>query len=213
MARTKAKAKYRTKDGLIVPGVTTILGILAKPALVPWANKLGLQGIEVGKYVDDKADIGTLAHAMILSHLKGEKTDTSDYSQKQIDQAENSFLSYLEWERGKKIEPVFVESSFVSEDCLFGGQPDFYGRVDGRRTILDFKTGSGIYDEHYFQLCAYESLLKEQGCDAERGIILNIPRTEDERFSEKTFYDFENGWRLFVHCLEIYNLKKKIGRI
>ena len=41
----RAHQRYKIEDGTIVPGVTTVVGILNKPALVPWANKLGLEGI------------------------------------------------------------------------------------------------------------------------------------------------------------------------
>jgi hypothetical protein len=63
--KTKAHIIYKLADDSRVPGCTTICGILDKPALLEWANRIGLQGIEMRRYVDDKADIGTLAHDMI----------------------------------------------------------------------------------------------------------------------------------------------------
>ncbi|MBA7569795.1 hypothetical protein ES708_11536 [subsurface metagenome] len=68
MGKIAAHIIYRTRSGQSVPGVTTILSVLNKPALVPWANRMGLQGIDVAKYVDDKAAIGTLAHYLIISY-------------------------------------------------------------------------------------------------------------------------------------------------
>ena len=44
--RGRVHTVYKTKDGKRVPGVTTILGVINKPALVRWANNLGLQGID-----------------------------------------------------------------------------------------------------------------------------------------------------------------------
>ena len=82
-----------------MPGVTPILGILNKPALIVWANRLGLQGIDSTKYRDELADIGVLAHYLIMCDLTGETADVSDYSKNQIDQAENALLSTL---RGRK---------------------------------------------------------------------------------------------------------------
>ena len=38
--RSKTHQRYYDKAGTMLPGVTTILGVLNKPALVPWANKL-----------------------------------------------------------------------------------------------------------------------------------------------------------------------------
>ena len=95
--KAQAHTQYKFLDEgkeIIVPSVTTVLGQLAKPALIPWANKLGLQGIDVAKYVDLTAEAGSLAHKMILDFFKNEKTDTSEYSKDIIEKAENAFLSF-----------------------------------------------------------------------------------------------------------------------
>lgn len=72
-ARAKPHTIYRTADGKRVPGVTTVLGIMNKPALVKWANTLGLQGIDSSAYVDETARVGTLAHEMIQEYLGGRR--------------------------------------------------------------------------------------------------------------------------------------------
>ena len=59
---SKAHIRYKLKDGTVVPGATTITGLLNKPFLITWANRLGLEGIDSTKYRDAAADIGTLAH-------------------------------------------------------------------------------------------------------------------------------------------------------
>ena len=61
---------YKNKDGVRLPGVTTITGIEDKPALKYWGNKIGLQGIEIRNYVDGLARIGTLAHYLAECHVK-----------------------------------------------------------------------------------------------------------------------------------------------
>ena len=211
MGKTKAHIRYKLTDGTIVPGVTTVLGILNKPALVPWANKLGLKGIDVKKYVDDKADIGTLGHAFVTDHLAGKKTDTSDYSQNQIDQAENSALSFWNWEKDHKIEHIFfVEEPLISEAHRFGGTQDIYCRINGKNELIDLKTGNGIYDEHMYQVAALKVLLEENGCPVDIARVVNIPRSEDEAFMEKVISEgqLEIGRQIFMSCLSIYNLKK-----
>lgn len=213
--KTKAHIRYRVADNTIVPGVTTVLGLLNKPALVPWANKLGLQGIDVKKYVDDKADIGTLGHAMVTDTLMGTVTDLSDYSQNQIDLAENCALSFWEWEKENPIEEVFFcEKPLVSEAHRFGGTLDIYAKVNGRREIIDLKTGSGIYDEHLWQVAALKRLLEEHGNPVDGVRIINIPRTETEAFMQRIASEKESevGWEIFLSLLRVYNLKKEMGR-
>jgi len=173
--KTAAHQVYKTKSGLRVPGTTTITGNLGwnKQALITWANNLGLEGIVASKFRDDKAEIGTLAHRFLLDEKKGVKTDTSDYSANQIQQAENSLISYYEWAKGKKIEPILMEEPLVDEENLYGGTPDIYGRVDGVLELTDYKTGKGIYLEHFIQVAGgYKHLLEANGYKVERVRIL-----------------------------------------
>src|SRR3990167_5432106 len=206
----KKRRNYQLKNGQNVPGATTILDILAKPALIAWANRIGLQGIEVGKYVSDKADIGTLAHAFITDELQGVKTRTDDYTKNQISQAENSVLSWYEWKKGHQIEPILIETPLVSEKFQYGGTIDIYAKVDGIREIIDLKTGGGIFDEHLLQAAgAYRQLLEENDYPVERARILNIPRSEDESFVERIItVEFSLHWEIFEACLKIYKLRR-----
>jgi hypothetical protein len=218
MSKTKAHQRYRLKDRTIVPGVTTIVGVLDKPALVPWANRRGLQGIDTRKYVDDKADIGTLAHAMIIDKLLGRETDTADYSQNQIDAAENACLSFYEWQNKHNLMIVNGEYSLVSETHKFGGQYDIFGIIDGHNELLDLKTGSGIWEEHYYQLGGYLLLLDEYLTPSQtpdRARILNVPRTESETFQEVVLSPkvIELAKEQFLDCLRIYNRKKAFRKL
>jgi hypothetical protein len=208
--KTKAHTRYVNKDGKIVPGVTTILGILSKPALVPWANRLGLEGIDVKKFVDDKADIGTLAHAICTDYLMGVKTDYSHYDQHQISLAENAALSFFSWLEKNPIHPVIIEGKFVNQK--YGGTADIYGILDGKPTLIDLKTGSGIWPEYLYQVAAYRELLQVNGYEVAEVRVLNIPRVESEKFKEEPYTDkeLELGLRIFNDCLDIYEAKKQL---
>lgn len=213
MSNTEAKMPYKLASGLVVPGVTTIVGILDKHQLIPWANRLGLQGIDCMKERDDKGTIGSLVHSMILADLKGEEVDLADYSQNQIQQAENSYLYYLDWLKGKTLEPVVVETMLISEKYKFGGTPDYYGKVDGELCLIDYKSGF-VGDEAYIQTCAYQALLAENNYPIpNKIIILRIPRGEDDKYEEIILTDYEPGWEMFLHLREAYELRKTIKKI
>ena len=212
MSKVQCHVRYRDSGDNIVPGVTTILGVLSKPALVPWANKLGLQGIEVGKYVDNLAEIGTLAHAMIESYLRGEQADTSDYSANQIELAENALLSFWEWLKGKELVPLLLEEPLVSDEKCYGGTIDCYCMLDGVPTLLDFKTGKAIYPEMMYQLASYRELLGEYGYRVDQCRILRIGRDDTEGFEEKIANSLSLELEVFNHCLGIYHLQKKIRK-
>jgi len=211
--KTKAHIQYRNKDNVRVPGVTTITGELgwSKRTLINWANRMGIEGIDTNKYVDDKANIGTLAHLMITNQLQGIKTNTDDFSKNQINAALNSVKSFDAWAKDHKIEPIFIEKPLVSNLLNFGGTADIYGNVDGRLELIDLKTGSGIYDEHYIQVGGgYWILLNENGHELTQARILNIPRANSERFDEKIVPQVEACKKIFLNCLENYKLHKDI---
>ncbi len=221
--RSKTHQRYYNKAGTLLPGVTTILGVLNKPALVPWANNLGLQGINVREYVDALALIGTIGHEMICCHNRGINFVSNGYPDELIDKAENCYLSYLAWEKQHKVEPLLCEAALVSEVYGFGGTLDMFAKVDGVPTIVDYKTGKAIYPEHVYQVAAYKQLIIENiGWVTENsGVkfpefnlpqavrILQIGRDETEGFSEKVVKDTAREWELFAHCLAIYQLQKK----
>lgn len=210
-SKTRAHIQYKLQDGTLVPGVTTIIGsVLAKPALIHWAWNLGRQNIDYRKFRDDKADIGTLAHSMIMAHLKGEEPETDDYSKQQIDQAENCVLSYFNWEKDHPFKPILVEHPLVSEKHGFGGTIDCLARLNGRTSLVDYKTGKAIYDDYMFQLAAYKLLLEENKHKIDEARILNIGRSEDEEFLDKLAGDLQFEKGIFLNCLSIYQLRRKM---
>lgn len=219
MSKTKAHIRYRLKKteqfpkGEIIKGTTTVTGSqLAwnKNILMNWANRMGLKGIDSSKYADDKADIGTLAHALITNELMGKETDTSDYTANQIEEAENAVLSFYEWQKGHECgTPMFVEKPLTSEKYRYGGTIDIYWVVDGAEELTDLKTG-GVWPEHFVQVGGgYKQLLKENLHPVRRVRLLNIPRTKDEEFGDIILPDSDKYWQVFEHCLALYELKKR----
>lgn len=209
--KVRAHTRYRVDD-VIVPGVTTILGVLNKPALIPWANKMGLQGIDTNKFVNAAARVGTLAHEMAECDLGGPEPDFDAYSPHEKDRAENALLSFYEWRKHHKIEPLLIEERLVSKQFRFGGTIDCYGIIDGDLGLVDLKTGKAIYPEMFHQLAAYCQLLEENGKDVKSVRILRIGREEGEGFEERvvTRNQLVPHWEIFTHCLKIYTLQKTI---
>ena len=214
ISRVKAHTRYITEDGKRVPGVTTILGVIAKPALVRWANKMGLDGIDTNKYVDRLADIGTLAHYLIQCKLTNVEPDLSTWSPEQLDKATNSVKSFDAWAGQHAIEVIDTELALVSEKYRYGGTVDILARVDGVEGVVDLKTSKAIYDEHLYQAAAYHQLARENGYKPKFIQILQIGRTEEEGFSVRyvagrkvTPYR-----RVFHAALKLYRQKQEAGR-
>lgn len=212
----KPHVVYKLMDGITrVPSVTTITGSLGwnKQILINWANRLGLEGTDVKEYVDDKADIGTIAHGFILEYHGGAKFDTTGYTRKQIKQANYSVDSYMAWLKDQTVEPLILETPIVSEWQKFGGTPDNYCLLNGKPTLLDYKTGSGIHADAWIQVGGgYKFLLEEKGHPVEEVIILHIPKAKGEAFKEYLIPEDKLPicWDIFKHALEIYKLKRRL---
>jgi len=206
--KTKIHHVYKLQSGERVPSVTTILAMLNKPGLLQWAWQCGVDGTDYRAVRDSAGDIGTLAHLLIIADLRGEKLDTSEYSQQDIEKAETCLIKYWDWLKGHRVKPIMLETPLVSEEYGFGGTVDFFGNIDGQLTLVDFKTGKAIYEEAIIQVTSYSKLLLENNCQADTIKILRIGRNETEGFEERTIYDFETGWQIFRRCLDIYRLRK-----
>jgi hypothetical protein len=213
--KAKTHTIYKTAEGKRVPGVTTITGVMDKPALKYWANGLGLKGIEVRTYVDELALIGTLAHYMIECHCKGEKPDLDDYSKNQIDLAENSAIKFIQWQDNVGFVPEFNELKFVSEKHRFGGTLDVIGTIKGQKVLVDIKTSKGIFGEHKTQVAGgYGILAYDNNCFCEKIIIIRVGRNAEEGFEEVHILPEECDVhrKRFLVCRELYELNKKVNK-
>ena len=209
---SKPHQKYRLADGTVVPGTTTVLGVVNKPYLITWANKMGLDGIDTNKYVDVLARAGTLSHEMIQHDLGGEEPDFDDYSSKEIILATNSFNGYLEWKERNvfAVNTIGIELQLVSEKHGFGGTIDWLGEINGVLTLVDIKTSKDIYPEHMFQIGGYSILLSENGYNVNDRMILNPGRVEGDSVRTRHIGGDKliRSQDVFLSALGLFNAKK-----
>ena len=212
-SKTKLKKPYYVGD-LRVPGVSTVCGVIDKSGpLMWWAADLARKGIDYMTYRDDLANVGRLAHDMILAHFLGMKVDTQQNSKWEIDRAKNSFKSFLNFISKYKVEAIEVEHELISPKHLFGGRMDFYGKLDGVLTLMDFKTGKRIYDESFYQVGGYAMLLEEFNFPVEQYVILNIPRTKGEAFEVAFLQEMGSPKLVFKYALRLYWAMKETKKI
>lgn len=207
-----AHQRYRLSDGTLVPGVTTIVGMLNKPQLVSWANRLGLQGIDSATYTAAAAGAGTCAHEMIQAIVGGPEVDLTKYSGEEIAQAQNAVEKFKTWLGSHEMETQAIEMQLVSEKYRVGGTIDWLGRLDGKMTLADIKTSGKIYEEHIIQVAAYKKMLEEAGYEVEDVRILRFSRDDDDNQRDMGLSDrqLSFGWEIFLHLRNIYDLKQNI---
>jgi len=209
--------KYYAKDKEKLASVTQAIGILDKPALVPWGFKQG-QAYERGEISglydsrDKAADAGTLAHKMIENHLKGlPEPPTDGIETAALDKAEGCFIAYLDWERSHEFAYVESEKSLVSEKHRFGGTIDI-GAVVGDLAIVDIKTSKGVYFSMKVQVAAYKELWNENYPDRPINSCHILQLSPDGGFAHHYYPNLNPEWEVFLHCLGIYKILKATGQ-
>lgn len=204
---------YRNQAGVIVPSVTEVLETLAKPWLVKWAWKLGLEKIHYATYSSGLAEVGALVHQSCMGLLADGKLPAIEADPAIRSLADSSILKFLAWYERRKIKPILIETTLVSEKFQFGGRLDFFGLIDGIPTVLELKTSDNIHEEHCLQAAAYRRLVEESSGHQPAEIrILSLPRTDKEAFEEISKRDTTREWMIFWHLLQIHKLRKREER-
>lgn len=202
---------YKLKDGTRVPGASTVVKCIGNDGktegLIHWAIGLHDQGIDRRSYRDGLAAVGTLAHLLIQHDLQGTTPNTDDYSPNELKLANLALERYRSWKSGRDIKAIWCERQLVSEKWRFGGTPDIYVEMDGRRGIVDIKTAKAVYEEHWAQTRGYAELVIESGEPVEFIAILQAGRTEEESFSFSVATDEQADayWQMFRGALDIYH--------
>jgi len=221
------KRHLHTLDGVALTGCTTVLSVVAKPALIQWAANMAVNHIRDSyqplmpldkweeileeareahcKRKTDAGTWGTEMHALIEKHIKGEKPIVPAGHFK-------AWENFLDWEKKNKIKFLESEKNIYSEKHWLGGIVDFVCEIDGDVWIGDIKTsGSGIYAEHFWQCAGYQLMLQEMGLypNIKGYIILNLK--ENGKMLEKRSVSNGDNTKAFLSCLEIYRIKEKIS--
>lgn len=213
MKKAKAHQRYISSKGEPCVGVTTVLQVMAKPALIQWSNKLGLDGYDVNKFVDKLANIGSLIHYLIECDCKSIKPDLGDYTQNEIVVAQTALHKWESWKKIHLFKLIDSELQIVSDDLLVGGTCDVYCNVDGKNCVLDIKTSKGIFSEHRTQVVAYKRLLQDNGKPVDECRIVRIGRNETEGFEDCIIGAEELHWKRFLACLELYKANRNLKNV
>ena len=153
------------------------------------------------------ADIGSQAHALIEWNLRARMMEDAGPSPRINDKAQWAFMAWEDWAKSVNLKPIFIEQTVWSSTHGYAGTTDLYAEVDGKLTVLDWKTGKAIYPEAYLQNAAYRYALREMGHgDPVQGIIVRLPKnTEDPEFEAQTVpYSEEQLFGTFLHTFEVW---------
>jgi hypothetical protein len=208
----------------LVPSVTTILGIAAKPALTIWLQEQAIlaaltlprnegepESAWLKRVVQDSkqqgkdaADLGTEIHEAIQSYYEGKTNTKHTFHVLSCTNAIQTRYGDQKW---------IAERSFAHE-LGFGGKCDLYTPEDDG-IVIDIKTKDFDdaskplwYDEHMLQLAAYRVGL---GVPNARCANVFVSRTNPDLAVVKEWAeeDIQRGWEMFTHLLAYWQLKNQ----
>ena len=215
--RTKAHTVYTDRKGKMVLSVTTILKLLPKFALIPWAYNLGLVRQDYNKVRQEAADIGTVVHDLINSREDaGVNNYLNDMDYHIGDRARWSFENYKKFKKDHDLKILKQELTLTfggdRNTPAFGGTCDMVAEVDGKLSLVDFKTGNAVYKESVLQLAAYDMLLGLEGIKVEQYCLVRVPSKEPDTY-EITIYQPQDNYKTTFILLAkaCYALEESIG--
>lgn len=206
---------YKNKVGKRIPGVTTIISKNLgwnKQALMYWANQVGQEGRSHRDVAGAAADAGTCGHYLVDCYIKGREPDSTQFQPEILDQGETCLINFMQWAETFDFHAVETEVHLVSEEYQFGATPDCIAMVRGKLSLLDWKTGNGVYPDHMIQLAAYRKAWEENHPDQplDGGYHLLRIGKADASFHHHWWQDLSDCWCAFQYLLGLEQLSKTI---
>jgi len=182
------------------PSATTYVRVIPKPFLYPWYANMEKQAvmkllakfkgkrlinrlyalaepkseIAASKYIQKMSNWGDLIHSTIDAIFTGAKSPSLKPKHKKC------IAQFQKWWKRSKLEAVKNKSEVIvhCEKPLVAGTIDLIAKVKGigELIVCDWKTGAGIYLDHYYQVVMYIMCCQAMGMKVKRGLIVHIPR-------------------------------------
>ncbi len=218
------KHLYSIEDNK-VDGVTGILGVISKPALMYWAVNMaiehlkqalhagvGYDELQIKQMLDEAkiahrkksteaADIGKMTHEWIEKWIAKENPATP--INPQIKNATDMFLG---WVKDHKVKFLESEKVVYSKKYGYAGIMDFLCEYEGKKMVGDIKTSTGIYDEYWYQVSAYYQAYHEEfpKVNIDGAIIVRIGKDASIDFEENEEGDLEKDLIAFNSAINLF---------
>lgn len=206
----------------LVPSVSGIIGVAAKPALTNWLQEQAIlaaltlprgedepESVWLKRVLSDSkqqgrdaADLGTEIHAAIQGFYEGRTASKYPHHVEACRKAVEASYGARTW---------VCEQSFAHE-LGFGGKCDMY-TTDGNGIILDIKTKDFkdlskplVYDEQFLQLAAYRAGLGLPNAKC-ANVFVSRNNPDLAYVHEWAEEDIQKGWKMFQHLLSYWQLK------
>ena len=217
-------------DGRIIPGATSILGIVAKNSLIYWSAGCAAdyfrERIEPGKvydeveldniyrnakkahtvFKDDAASIGKITHKWVQDYIEG-KNPSSPINE----QVRKSVDKFLAWVKKHSVTFLLSEQPCYSIKYDYCGTLDFICKIDGKLYLGDLKTNNAMYKNSMGSQCAaYKMCREEEYGENYAGIVVCRVGKEEGDFESWICEDTKIFEENLLNCLALYKSEEQI---
>jgi PD-(D/E)XK nuclease superfamily len=126
-------------------------------------------------------DIGTQVHKLIDWTIRAGLCQKVGPSPAITDKAMWAFSVYEKWAKSVNLKPILTDQTVYDAELGCAGTLDVFGEVDGVLSVIDFKSGKGLYPENHLQTAVYAYMLRKMGHgDAKQGVLVRLPKVETD---------------------------------
>lgn len=218
---------FTDEKGNHILSVTSVTGVIDKsPALMGWSVKqMGFYLLaekakgndkitedlvnqakkEYRRLKQEAADLGTEIHSWVSEWIKGKKP-----SMPENEKVVNGITAFLKFQKEHQIKWLETERIIYSKKHAYAGILDAIGEMEGKLTLVDFKSSNAIYDEMRFQVAGYQIAYEEEmKKDIEKRVIIRFGK-EDGQFEVFDLGKDGKDKQVFLACLKI---KKRLDEL
>jgi len=164
-------------------------------------NKISKNGIRIGtdlhKYAEDA-----------VSWKLGNSTEIPEPPTDP--QTLNSVNAFRNWVKENDIKWLASEEKIYHRELKFAGTVDAVAEINDEFCVIDWKTGSGIYEEMYLQCAAYAKTIEDvYGREVDAFYILRLDK-KTGAYEAVRSPDVDEHFSAFKHSLGLYHALNKI---
>lgn len=233
----EGKHSYK-KDGECLISVTACTNIIDKSrVLMNWAERIAnenlLEKLKAGQKLTEEdilaathlhavrkkeaADTGTLVHVFAEQWIKYQLKQVKEKPEMPKDERVlNGAMAFLKWIEEE--QPKFL----WSEKLVYSKKHNYVGLMDLAFTLKrekhkiihagDIKTSNAIYNEHRYQVSAYqEADTEEAGTVYGTKWLMRFSKDSGE-FDAHEFAEHEKDFKVFLACLTIKKREKELSK-
>lgn len=199
-------------NGVKMTGVTSILGVIDKPALIQWSANMAVDYVasnlmsaitypldnnkitEVfnlarkawAKNRDSAGGIGTQCHYWIEQFVKAKINGSEYIPNYESENVKKMVEKFIEWSVNENITFLLSEQKIYSTEHFYAGTVDIVFEKGGKKYIGDIKTAKDIYSTNYLQMAGYHICFEELGKlkDLAGYCVINIPKIVNEKVAK-----------------------------